>query len=366
MEKMVTGALPAAAFWRGRSVFVTGHTGFKGSWLALWLHHMGARVSGYALDPSTEPNLYTVARVAEAMDSDTRADLADLAALKRALAAAGPSVVLHLAAQPLVRASYAAPLSTLASNVLGTAHLLEAVRDVAEVEAVVVVTTDKVYENHEWVFPYRENDPLGGRDPYSASKAAAEIITASWRASFFGAGGHPARIATVRAGNVIGGGDWSAERLVPDCLRAFAADAAVQLRYPGAVRPWQHVMDPLAGYLLLAERLCAADGEALARGWNFGPGMAGDATVGDIAAQLARLWGAGRVECPPGQHPHEAGLLRLDITQACSRLGWRPRWTLARALEETVSWQRAWFEGNTDMQALTLRQIGAYTATGME
>lgn len=344
--------------WRGRSVFVTGHTGFKGSWLALWLQGLGAQVHGYALDPATTPNLFDLAQVAQGLASDTRADLADRSGLQRALAAARPSVVLHLAAQALVRPGYADPLGTFATNVMGTAHLLEAVRAVDSVQAVVVVTTDKVYDNREWIYPYRESDALGGHDPYSASKGAAEIVAASYRASFFGAG---ACVATARAGNVIGGGDWSPERLVPDCLQAFAAGRPVELRYPQAVRPWQHVLEPLGGYLALAERLLAADGRRAAKAWNFGPEAGGDASVGEVAQSLARLWGGGaRVDCPEGAaHPHEAGLLRLDITQARAELGWRPCWSLEQALAATVQWFRGWQRGD-DAAGLCRAQIRSY------
>nr|WP_315207829.1 CDP-glucose 4,6-dehydratase [uncultured Albidiferax sp.] len=344
--------------WQDTPVFLTGHTGFKGGWLALWLHALGAKVHGYALDPNTTPNLFEVARVVEVLASDTRADLSDLNALQAALTAAQPTVVFHLAAQPLVRASYADPLGTFATNVMGTAHLLEAVRTVSSVRAVVVVTTDKVYDNREWVYPYRESDALGGHDPYSASKGAAEIVTASYRASFFHTPGS-AQIATARAGNVIGGGDWAADRLVPDCLKAFADQQPVQLRFPGAVRPWQHVLEPLSGYLRLAEALL--DGPAAASAWNFGPDARGDATVGQLAQRLAAQWGQGaRVDMPDGgQHPHEAGQLRLDITRARAELGWQPRWSLDVALAHTVAWHRAWLVGD-DMAAASRAQIAAY------
>ena len=344
--------------WTNTPVFLTGHTGFKGSWLALWLHALGAQVHGYALDPNTTPSLFDVARVADVLASDTRGDLADRAALQAALAAAQPTVVFHLAAQPLVRASYADPLGTFATNVMGTAHLLEAVRSVPSVRAVVVVTTDKVYDNREWVYPYRESDALGGHDPYSASKGAAEIVAASYRASFFHTPTSP-RIATARAGNVIGGGDWAADRLLPDCLAAFADNHPVQLRYPGAVRPWQHVLEPLSGYLGLAKALLHAPAAATA--WNFGPDARGDATVGQVAQRLAALWGQGACVNIPGggNHPHEAGQLRLDITRARAELGWQPRWSLDDALVHTVAWHRAWLAGH-DMAAASRAQIASY------
>ncbi|WP_394791820.1 CDP-glucose 4,6-dehydratase [Rhodoferax sp.] len=347
--------------WTDTPVFLTGHTGFKGGWLSLCLQALGAKVHGYALDPITTPNLFEVARVADTLASDTRADLADLVALQAAMTAAQPTVVFHLAAQPLVRASYADPLSTFATNVMGTAHLLEAVRAVPSVRAVVVVTTDKVYDNREWIYPYRESDALGGHDPYSASKGAAEIVTASYRASFFHVAG-AAQIATARAGNVIGGGDWAADRLVPDCLQAFADQRPVQLRYPGAVRPWQHVLEPVGAYIQLAQALLDTAPQA-ASGWNFGPDARGDATVGEVAQRLAALWGQGaRVEIPEGgAHPHEAGQLRLDISRARAELGWQPRWSLDEALQHTVAWQRAWLAGE-DMAAVSRAQIAAYGA----
>lgn len=354
--------MPSTAVWQHASVFLTGHTGFKGSWLALWLHALGARVHGYALNPSTTPAMFDVARVASTLASDTRADLNNLATLRQSLAAAQPRVVFHLAAQSLVRPSYADPVGTFATNVMGTAHLLEAVRSVKSVEAVVIVTTDKVYDNREWSYPYRETDPLGGHDPYSASKGAAEIVTASFRSSFFSCeDGHPARIATARAGNVIGGGDWAPDRLVPDCFKAFAEGSPVKLRYPHAIRPWQHVLEPLSGYLRLAEALLGPDGKRYANAWNFGPDLAGDATVGEVAQAVAKLWGGtARVECPEQVGmPHEAGLLRLDASRARAELGWRPQWTLEHALQQTVGWHQAWLAGE-DMAARTFRQIGEY------
>lgn len=352
--------------WKGRCVLLTGHTGFKGGWLALWLHELGAIVHGYALDPPTNPSLFEVARVASRMASDTRADLADLARLTAVFARTQPNVVFHLAAQPLVRESYRDPLGTLTSNIMGTAHVLEAARNTASVQAVVLVTTDKVYENREWEHPYREIDSLGGRDPYSASKAAAEIVAASYRASFFtGEGGSSACVATARAGNVIGGADWAADRLVPDCLRAFARNEPVSLRNPSAVRPWQHVLEPLSGYLRLAELLLGHTGARFATAWNFGPDVGGDASVGAVAAAAARLWGTGAtiVEASSSENPHEAGLLRLDCTKSRVQLGWRPRWSLDEALARTVAWHHAWTQG-ADMTAFTLEQIRAYCSAG--
>ena len=344
--------------WEGRSVFLTGHTGFKGSWLVLMLQGLGARVHGYALDPDAGASMFDVAGIEALMASDTRADLADRERVAAAMAAAAPDLVLHLAAQPLVRESYEQPVGTFATNVMGTAHVLESVRSVPSVKAVVVVTTDKVYENDGRGTPFAESDRLGGDDPYSASKAAAEMVTASYRHSFFR---HPgaARIASARAGNVIGGGDWAPARLVPDCMRAFAEGASVHLRYPAATRPWQHVLEPLTGYLMLAQALIA--GEGAAHAWNFGPPASDQAAVGDVAERVARLWGSDAkvLVDEVTAHPHEAGLLALDSTQAVHELAWRPRWPLQRALSETVAWQKHWLAGG-DMQIFSREQIAAY------
>jgi CDP-glucose 4,6-dehydratase len=321
-------------------------------------------VHGYALKPPTDPALFDVAGVGGLLVTDTRADLADLEQLKSSLKRAQPEVVFHLAAQPLVRESYRDPLGTLRTNVMGTAHVLEAAREVDSVGAVVIITTDKVYENRGRLEPYSEVDPLGGRDPYSASKAAAEIIAASYRASFFeNQAGHYAKVATSRAGNVIGGGDWAADRLVPDCLRAFVAGESVRLRFPRAVRPWQHVLEPLSGYLQLAERLLGDNGAKFARAWNFGPDASGDATVAEVADMTAKLWGTeARVEHAPSiGNPHEADWLRLDSTNARTELGWEPRWSLVETLEQTVAWHQAWQRG-ADMTGVSLDQIEAFNA----
>ena len=350
---------PPVDVWRGRSVLLTGHTGFKGSWLALWLNQLGARVHGYALDPPTEPNLFAVAGVGRLLASDTRADLADQRRLQASFEQSQPEVVFHLAAQSLVREGYRDPLGTFATNVLGTAAVLECARTCSSVRALVVITTDKVYENRESLHAYREGDRLGGVDPYSASKAAAEIVSASYRSSFFSR--EWPQLATARAGNVIGGGDWAVDRLVPDCLRAFAAGNSVRLRYPNALRPWQHVLEPLAGYLQLASQLLGHGSTRYARAWNFGPGPDADATVAQVAGIVARLWGSGaRIEADSdGEHPHEAGLLRLDSEAARTALGWAPRWSLKEALGHTVRWHQAWLAGD-DVQTLSLEQIEAY------
>jgi len=345
---------------RDRTALVTGHTGFKGGWLALWLNRLGAEVHGYALEPPTQPNLFEVANVAARLASDTRADIRDVETLKAAVARVRPEVIFHLAAQPLVRQGYRDPLGTVASNVVGTAALLEAVRDADSVRAVVVVTTDKVYENNETGRAFSEDDALGGRDPYSGSKAAAELIVASYRSSFFGEGRHAARIASARAGNVIGGGDWASDRLVPDCLRAFEAGEPVRLRLPDARRPFQHVLGPLSGYLVLADRLLGDGGERFARAWNFGPDPAEVATVSEVADRLANLWGGGaHIERGTDSGWAETETLRLDNRRARSELGWTTPWSLEQALEQTVVWERAWLRGE-EMQAVSEHQIAQY------
>lgn len=354
---------PDPAFWRGRRVLLTGHTGFKGAWLGFWLAELGAELHGVALDPPSQPNLYTLCGLSGRFASDTRADLRNAAAVRDCVAASRPEIVLHLAAQSLVRPAYSDPVATFATNVLGTAHVLEAARNIPGVRAVLVVTSDKCYDNREWIHPYRECDPLGGHDPYSASKAAAELVTASWRASFAGDCG--TRIASARAGNVIGAGDWAAERLLPDCYRAFVRGDAVRLRNPQAVRPWQHVLEPLAGYLLLSERLHGEAGSAYARAWNFGPDSGGEATVAEVAELAASLWGAGAkliAERCPGQ-PHEAGTLRLDSTQARVLLGWSPRWSLEQSIAATGEGYRLHAEGG-DLSALLRAQLAKYLEPG--
>ncbi len=358
LEGLVTAQ---ASFWENRSVLLTGHTGFKGGWLAVCLKHLRARVHGYALDPETTPNLFGDARVAAALASDTRADLADLAALRRVCRAGEPEVVFHLAAQPLVRTSYRLPVATLQTNVIGTAHVLEAARETPSVRAIVVITTDKVYENRRWEYAYRETDVLGGHDVYSASKAAVEIVTASYRASFFAGAAQPVHVATARAGNVIGGGDWAEDRLLPDCMRAFAEGTPVQLRNPRSVRPWQHVLEPLSGYLELAERLLGADGSRFASAWNFGPDSASHATVSEVARAAAKLWGNGAIatDAPAAESFHETEQLRIDSSRARAELHWKPRWPIHEALRQTVLWHRARIAGK-DMREVTEQQIASY------
>ncbi len=355
----VEGVGLTPAFWRGRRVFLTGHTGFKGSWLALWLQALGARVTGFALAPPTQPSLFELARVAEGIVS-LHGDIRDLAALQAALAAQRPQIVIHMAAQSLVRVSYREPVETYHTNVLGTVHVLEAVRRVGGVQAVVVVTSDKCYENRERGEACRETDAMGGHDPYSSSKGCAELVTSAYRQAFFAAATGPAtQVASARAGNVIGGGDWAADRLVPDVVRALGAGAPVAIRNPEAVRPWQYVLEPLAGYLLLAEALCRA-GTACAEAWNFGPDPEDVRTVREVLEQLAQVWRRPLRWSPVASpQPHEAHLLMLDSRKARERLGWRPRTRLAQALERTAAWYQAYWDGE-DLRAATLRELERY------
>lgn len=344
-------------FWHGRRVFLTGHTGFKGGWLALWLADLHAHVTGYSLAPNTDPNLFQLAGVGQDVQS-VIADVRDLRRLSSALADSEPEVVFHLAAQPLVRASYESPVETFETNVMGTVHLLEAVRTVPSVRAVVVVTTDKCYENREWLWGYREDEALGGHDPYSASKACSEIVTAAYRRSYF-SNQQGAAIGSARAGNVIGGGDWSADRLVPDMVRAAQSKRPVVVRNPQAVRPWQHVLDPLSGYLVLAETL-ATDGERGTGAWNFGPSDTDAREVAWIASRFTAQYGSdARWERDPAGHPHEAHLLKLDCSKARALLHWRPKLSLSTALDWTVDWYRSQANGSSARE-LTLDQIRRY------
>lgn len=346
------------AFWQGKRVFLTGHTGFKGSWLSLWLQSMGAIVQGFALAPPTTPDLFTAAKVAEGMAS-TIGDIRDAKVLREAVSAFKPEIVIHMAAQPLVRLSYHEPVETYATNVMGTVHLLDAVRHTPGIRAVVNITTDKCYENKEWVWGYREDEPMGGYDPYSSSKGCAELVASAYRRSFFQSGG-PA-LASARAGNVIGGGDWAADRLVPDILRAFEKGAPVVIRNPHSTRPWQHVLEPLSGYLVLAQHLAGADGQSYSEGWNFGPHDDDARPVQWIVERMVEGWGNGAGwQLDGGEHPHEAHYLKLDISKARARLGWQPAWHLAHALEAITTWHRAWLAGD-DIRALCLQQISQYT-----
>lgn len=350
-------------FWRGKKVFLTGHTGFKGSWLALWLSELGAEVTGYALSPPTDPSLYDLAGVERRVRSII-ADVRDREALQGALRRSGAEVVLHLAAQPLVRESYAQPVETYAVNVMGTAHLLEAVRTTPSVRSVVNVTTDKCYENREWVWGYREDEALGGYDPYSSSKACSELVTAAYRSSFFHPDNyalHGVAVASARAGNVIGGGDWGKDRLIPDCLRWLVAGEPITLRNPAAIRPWQHVLEPLSGYLLLARRLYE-QGPQFVGAWNFGPEDRDARPVIQVVSALCQLWGeAAQPQVVSSGHPHEAHFLKLDCSKSKTLLGWTPRLGLDPALDWIVEWNKARVRGDRVLD-LCLEQIARYEA----
>ncbi len=350
-------------FWHGKHVFLTGNTGFKGSCLSLWLHLLGAEVTGYALAPPTEPNLFRLCRLDKLVHSVT-ADIRDLEALTNALQQAAPEIVIHMAAQPLVRESYLLPVETYAINVMGTVNLLEAVRQCTSVRAVINVTTDKCYDNREWHWGYRENEPLGGYDPYSSSKACSELVTDAYRNSFFHPENykkHGVSVASVRAGNVIGGGDWATDRLIPDCIRALLNDKQIVIRSPEAIRPWQHVLEPLLGYLLLTQRL-VEEGPRFAAAWNFGPSDEDARPVEWIVRRMCALWqndATYRVEVQ--QHLHEASFLKLDCSKARAELGWQPRWTLDSAIEAIVDWAKAHRAGK-DMRTVCFEQINLYTA----
>ena len=364
MEDLVTTSdalpgLPSAQFWRGKRVLLTGHTGFKGGWLAIWLRRLGADVTGIALSPNTKPSLFETARVFEMVKSHF-CDIRDAESVSRRIREANPEVVLHLAAQPLVRASYREPVETFSSNVMGTAHLLDALRDLERVSVALMVTTDKVYREREWVYPYREEDALGGHDPYSASKAAAEIVVASYRDAFLS--GQGVAVATARSGNVIGGGDWSEDRLIPDAVRAWSAGQPLCIRRPNATRPWQHVLEPLAAYLVLAERLW---GDAsLAGAWNFGPATHESATVRQVVESARHRFGKGEVVWGDGTDgPHEAAWLALETAKARHALGVSPRWHLEESITRTMNWYRRMAEGEAPRN-LCEEDIDAYEASG--
>lgn len=348
-------------FWRGRRVFVTGHTGFKGSWLCLWLQELGAQVTGYALPPGTQPNMFELCNVADGMNS-VAGDVRDLPHLQRTMKEAEPEVVFHMAAQPLVRASYEAPVDTFHINVMGSVHLLEAVRNTKGIKSLVVVTSDKCYENREWFWSYREKSTLGGDDPYSSSKACVELVFSSYQKSFF----HPERypehgmaLATVRAGNVVGGGDWATDRLVPDILRSLMANTPVEIRSPHAIRPWQHVLEPLHGYISLAEYLYN-DGLPFCGSWNFGPYETSEKTVSWVVNHLYNCWGTHmKWHHDTRRQPHENIYLKLDSSKSRTLLGWFPKLDLETTLEWIVNWTRK-FEEKADMRAVTARQIGRF------
>ena len=345
-------------FWKNKKVLVTGHTGFKGSWLSLWLQSMGANVVGYALAPPSNPSLFEVAHVAEGMIS-LEGDVRNTEQVQAAVEQHQPEIVIHMAAQSLVRYSYQNPVETYATNVMGTVNVLEAVRQTSGVRAVVVITSDKCYENREWVWGYREDEAMGGYDPYSNSKGCAELVTSAYRQSFFNTAGRTVAVASARAGNVIGGGDWAADRLIPDMVRAITEDCPVRIRNPYAIRPWQHVLEPLSGYLLLAQRLYE-EGTGYAESWNFGPSEDDAKPVQWIAERFTALWGGGASwALDQAEHPHEAHYLKLDCSKARIRLNWQPRWPFGQSLENITAWYKAHQQGK-DMREFSLRQIADY------
>lgn len=348
-------------FWQGKRVFITGHTGFKGSWLCLWLHLLGAKITGYALQPHTQPNLFELCTVDNLVTS-VIGDVRDREGLTHTILRAEPEIVIHMAAQALVRDSYRNPADTYAINVMGTVHLFEAVRACKSIKAVVNVTTDKCYENKEWAWGYRENEPMGGYDPYSNSKACSELITASYRSAFFTPSEyqkHGIGVASARAGNVIGGGDWAVDRLIPDCINALLCNEKIMIRNPYAIRPWQHVLEPLSGYLLLAQRLYE-DGKKFAEGWNFGPNDSDARPVEWIVQKMCEEWGRnGAYIVDTGIHPHEAHYLKLDCSKAKTKLNWQPIWSLEEALRKIIEWTHAYQE-KADMSDICLKQIQEY------
>lgn len=347
-----------STFWAEKRVFVTGHTGFKGGWLCLWLKSMGAQVKGFSLEPPTAPSLFELARVSNGMISDL-GDIRDYTEIKRSVIAFDPEIMIHMAAQPLVRLSYRSPVETYATNVMGSVHVLEAARHCPSLKAIVNVTTDKCYENREWVWGYRETEPMGGYDPYSNSKGCSELVTSAYRRSFFN-NSDSASLASARAGNVIGGGDWAEDRLIPDALRAFKEKKPAVLRNPSATRPWQHVLEPLSGYLILAEKLYVY-GDDFAEGWNFGPKDEDVVSVGAVLDYLIKNWHEKVcwIEDDKDQ-PHEAQLLKLDISKAVRRLNWNPVWSLEETLNSIIDWHEELQKGS-DMADVTLKQIRKYS-----
>lgn len=353
------------SFWRGKNVFLTGHTGFKGSWLALWLSSMDAKVTGFALAPDTKPNLFEVAQVQALLNNSYIADIRDLASLQKAMLQTRPEIVIHMAAQPLVRFSYAHPVETYATNVMGTIHVLETIRNLDSVRAAVIVTTDKCYENKEWPWGYRENEPMGGRDPYSSSKGCAELVTSAYRQSYFTPDQyhhHGVGIASARAGNVIGGGDWSDDRLIPDAIKAFEQHQPLMIRNPLATRPWQHVLEPLSGYLVLAQALCQG-GANFDGAWNFGPKDDDARSVKEVVNLLIKNWHSSASWVQDiREQPHEAHLLKLDCSKARQYLGWVPKWSLEQAIEKIAQWQDAYRQGS-NMREFIFQQISTYQLT---
>jgi CDP-glucose 4,6-dehydratase len=350
------------SFWNGKHVFLTGHTGFKGGWLSLWLTSMDAKVTGYALAPNATPNFFEVAKVESDLEQSHIADIRDLEKLKKAMTDAKPEIVIHMAAQPLVRYSYANPVETYATNVMGTVHVLESIRNLYSVGAAVIVTTDKCYENKEWAWGYRENEPMGGKDPYSNSKGCAELVTSAYRESYFSPekyAEHKVAIASARAGNVIGGGDWSEDRLIPDAIKAFEAKESLMIRNPLATRPWQHVLEPLSGYLVLAQALYQK-GSEFNGGWNFGPRDEDARSVQEVINLLIENWSsvASWIQ-DQGSQPHEAQSLKLDCSKVRQCLNWVPKWSLEQAIQQITLWQHA-YQQKLDMREFSLQQINKY------
>lgn len=343
--------------WQGKKVLVTGHTGFKGSWLSLWLKKLGAKVYGVSLDPITNPSIFEVAGVKEEIERDSRIDIRNLNELKFFFQEVNPEVVFHLAAQALVLDSYSNPVDTFATNVMGTVNVLECIRLTPSVKATVIVTTDKCYENKEWYWAYREIEPMGGFDPYSSSKGCAELVTSAYRSSFFGGG--KSSIASARAGNVIGGGDWSKNRLIPDFFRSIESKEPLFLRYPNAIRPWQHVLEPVGGYILLAEKLLGEEKENFAEAWNFGPAEDDAKTVEWIATNICKHFPGSSWKTESGEKKHEANYLKLDISKAKMKLKWSPKWQTKQALSATVEWYKAYKSGK-NMKDFTYDQISLY------
>jgi CDP-glucose 4,6-dehydratase len=348
----------SSLFWENKKVFLTGHTGFKGSWVSLWLKSMGANVKGYSLVPSTTPNIFTEANVAEEMESEV-GDIRDLDKISKSMSAFNPDILIHMAAQPLVRLSYKDPVNTYTTNVIGTVNVLEAARKCVNLKAIVSITTDKCYENNEWEWGYRENEAMGGHDPYSSSKGCAELVTSAYRRSFFGTE-NTASLASARAGNVIGGGDWADDRLIPDILKAFERSEPVVIRNPLSTRPWQHVLEPLSGYLVLAQELYLK-GDAYAEAWNFGPKDEDCKPVNWILDKMVSKWGAGASwELDKENNPHEAGFLKLDCSKAASRLKWQPKWNLEETVNLIIDWHQLYLN-KQDVKVQCLKEIKKYT-----
>ncbi|MDD9266607.1 CDP-glucose 4,6-dehydratase [Paenibacillus sp. GCM10023248] len=360
MEKM---GLVNSFFWKDKKVFLTGHTGFKGSWLSIWLHSMGAKVTGYSLNPPTEPSLFSLCQIDNLIEKSIVGDIRDYEKLKQSVSQAAPEIIIHMAAQPLVRESYKDPIETYSTNVMGTVHLFEAVRSCSSVKAVLNVTTDKCYDNKEWVWGYREDEPLGGYDPYSSSKACSELVTSAFRSSYFSKetyADHQVALASARAGNVIGGGDWAKDRLIPDIIKSITTNERILIRNPNSIRPWQHVLEPLSGYLLLCQNLYE-NGTTYADSWNFGPNDEDAKPVEWIVNKICQKWDGYNLgyEVDRANQPHEAHYLKLDCSKAKQLLHWHPRWSLDKTLDKIVEWTKA-YESASDMYKICCDQIMEY------